>query len=155
MKRCLAYRQVIPWEKRCMKKEEETGVKPSYCLYDGDIEKCRIVESVLSNNDEQLCLDDILEAIVDNKKLKECSCGGVPELVIDIKYPPLYMIKCGKCGKATGIHEIYPLAKDEWENWCTKVRRIKDVTLHSVQLVPDPIDRNCIINDRKSLGWGE
>lgn len=48
MTRCIAYRNVIPWEKRCMKKEEETGIKPSYCPFDGDYEKCHLVECVMS-----------------------------------------------------------------------------------------------------------
>lgn len=51
MTRCIAYRQVVPWEKRCMKKEKETGIKPYYCLFDGDYDKCRFVESVMKYRD--------------------------------------------------------------------------------------------------------
>lgn len=105
MKRCLAYRQVIPWEKRCMKKEEETGVKPSYCLFDGDIERCRIYEYLVGKvkkskesvdmimtdkeMDEQIALYEAEEAktatdagialiggvTVTATTLKDCSCS--------------------------------------------------------------------------------
>ena len=143
MERCPAYRQVIPWEKRCMKKEEETGVKPSYCPFNGDIERCRIyeylVEKVKKSKesvgmiitdkeiDEQLAMYEAEEAktaidagitlngvTVTATTLKNCSCGGTPIMVCKASIPPYYVIECPKCGKKTSLCGTHDDAEKVW-----------------------------------------
>ena len=129
MERCPAYRQVIPWEKRCMKKEEETGAKPSYCLFDGDIERCRIyeylVEKVKKSKesvgmiitdkeiDEQLALYKAEEA----KKLKRCKCGGTAVVGnIGVAEEAYFEVRCLNCGITTAVCGSEKKAIEEWNN---------------------------------------
>ena len=127
MKRCPAYRQVIPWEKRCTKKEEETGVKPFYCPFDGDIERCRIYEYLVEKAkkskesvgmiitdkeiDEQLALYKAEEA----KKLKRCKCGGTAVIEnIGVAEEAYFEVRCLNCGITTAVCGSEKKAIEEW-----------------------------------------
>lgn len=123
MKRCPAYRQVIPWEKRCTKKEEETGVKPSYCLFDGDIERCRIYEYLVGETKKS---KESVDMIMDEKEMDEqiekymrqgvkpCKkCGELPDLVQVAA--GLCEVKC-KCGRTTPVCGSVKTAFEEWNN---------------------------------------
>jgi hypothetical protein len=112
---------VIPWEKRCTKKEEETGVKPSYCLFDGDIERCRIYEYLVGETKKS---KESVDMIMDEKEMDEqiendtvmgvkpCKkCGEIP--YVACVGTGLYEVSC-ECGRTTPICGSRKKAIEEW-----------------------------------------
>lgn len=141
MQRCIFYRCVVPSEKRCMKKEEETGMKPSYCLFDGDYDKCRFVESVMKYRDlerggkemvksEEKLDEQLLTAKTDKEhvdlvypatgstengiaKVRVCICGGIPRLAKTSHDG--YHVFCDECGARTFTCKTPEKALSVWD----------------------------------------
>lgn len=148
MTRCIAYRQVVPWEKRCTKKEEETGIKPSYCLFDGDYEKCRFVESVMKYRDLEREGKEMIETVESfekrinqihdvaaNESMRVCKCGGKPG--IKQSESKKYYVRCKECGRGTITCKTPEEAVAIWNN----DRIVPNVTSDHFDFIKDSGER--------------